>query len=106
MRAGKLDREIIIEAQGATSLDAYRTPTLAWSTFATVRAELVQASTAEFLRAYGEAADAVLIFRIRWLDGLTVKHRVSYAGRILNIREIVEINRRRGLELRCEEVRA
>lgn len=105
MRAGKLDREITIEAPGAVTVDTNGTPTMTWANLATVRAELVEASTAEDLRGYGEAADARTVFRIRWLDGVTAKHRVQYAGRILNVREIIEIGRRRGLELRCEEVR-
>lgn len=105
MRAGNLDRTIAIESF-ASGVDDYGTPTEQWSTFATVRAQLVQASTDEYQRAYGEGANTATIFRIRWLDGVTVEHRVCYGGRYLNIREVKEIGRRKGLELRCEEVRS
>ena len=105
MRAGKMDRTITIQAL-STTVDAAGTPSLTWTTFATRRAEIVQATTAEYLRAYGETDALAVIFRIRWLSGLTTDHRVQYDGRNLNIREITEIGRRRGLELRCDEVRS
>lgn len=104
MRAGKLDRIITIQSVTNT-VDANRVPVETWTHFATARAELVQGSTAEFLRGYGETEAMTMVFRTRWIDGVTVRHRVLYEDRALNIREIVEIGRKRGLELRCEEVR-
>lgn len=38
---------------------------------ATVRAELVQQSTEEFLTGFGEAEGGNLVFRIRYLAGIT-----------------------------------
>ena len=104
MRAGKLDRTIIIQTFGST-VDDYGTPTESWTAFATVRAQIVQASTDEFLAAFGETDKTAIIFRVRWLDGVTTDHRVVYEGKALNIRETKELGRRQGLELRCEEVR-
>lgn len=105
MRAGKLDRVIDIESfSSSTSADG--SPVELWSLVERVRAQLLQMSTDEYLRAYGETEARAVIFRTRWLDGLTTAHRVVYDGRALNIREIKEIGRRAGLELRCEEVRA
>lgn len=105
MRAGTLDRTITIQAFSST-VDDYGTPVETWADFATVRAALIQASTEEYLRGYGETDTLVVIFRIRWLDGVTAQHRIVYEGRNLNIREVKEIGRRQGLELRCEEVRS
>lgn len=105
MRAGQLDRSITIQAFSNTVLPD-GSPVEAWANFATTRAQLVQASTDEFLAGYGESDRTVIIFRTRWLDGVTTDHRVQYEGKNLNIRETKEIGRRRGLELRCEEVRA
>lgn len=104
MRAGKMDKSITIQAFTST-VDEYGTPVEAWTDFATRKAQLVQGSTDEFLAAYGETEAVTAVFRLRWLDGVTPDHRVQYAGRGLNIREITEIGRKRGLELRCEEVR-
>lgn len=106
MRAGKLDREISIEAPAGTTVNNAGTPTETWEPFATVRAEKIEGSTTEFLRGYGETDQTAMLFRTRFFDGLTTAHRVAFEGQYLNIREITEIGRRRGLELRCERVRS
>jgi head-tail adaptor len=104
MRAGNLDREIAIDAWAAGEPNEYGTVTEGWTPFATVRAQLVQASTDEFLTGHGEADKRVVIFRIRWLEGVTTTHRVNHGSQNLNIREIKEIGRRKGMELRCEVI--
>lgn len=106
MRAGKLDRTIIIQASTRTGTTPAGAPIMSWTDFATVRAQIIEASTEEYQRAYGEGGNTAIIFRIRWLDGITVEHRVVYDGKNLNVRETKEIGRRVGLELRCEEVRS
>lgn len=107
MRAGKLDREIEIRSLALPEPDDYGVvdPEAATVTSRTVRAEVLQASTEEYLRGYGEGENASVIFRIRYLVGATPEWEVLYEGRKFNIREIKEIGRRKGLELRCEEVR-
>jgi SPP1 family predicted phage head-tail adaptor len=102
MRAGKLDREIVIQTYSTAGVDAYGTPTEGWIELATVRAGVVQSGTEEFLRAYGENSEMAIFFRTRFLDGVTTKHRVEYNGSYFNIREVKEIGRRKVLELRCE----
>lgn len=106
MRAGKLDRLIIIQANTGPSTDEYGTPSEGWVDVTTLRAQLVEASTEEFLRGYGETADTAIIFRTRYLAGVTTDHRVEYDVAHFNIREVKEIGRRKGLELRCETVRS
>ncbi|MDW9841137.1 phage head closure protein [Sinorhizobium meliloti WSM1022] len=100
MRAGKLDRTITLERLTET-LNENRTPVPAWSTIATVRTEILQQSTNEFLTGYGEAQAGTIIFRIRYLPGITTAARVTYAGTVYDLQEIKEIGRRRGLELRA-----
>lgn len=106
MRAGKLDRTITLQVYTRTGTTPGGAPIMSWADVATVRAQIIQASIDEYQRAYGEGSNTAIIFRIRWLDDITVEHRVAYDGRHLNIRETKEIGRRKGLELRCEEVRA
>ena len=106
MRAGKLDRTITLDAHSEGTPDEYGTVTPGWSAFATVRAQLVSMTTDEFLRAYGELSESVVVFRTRYLDGVTTAHRVGYEGRQFDIKELKEIGRRKGLELRCEEIRS
>lgn len=105
MRAGKLDRSITIEAHTRTGTTPAGAPILSWTVVATVRAQIIQQSTEEYLRAYGETDSLAVIFRLRWLADVTTDHRVVFEGRTLNIRETKEIGRRHGLELRCEVVR-
>ena len=105
MRAGSLDRTITIQSV-ATSVNDAGTPSEIWTSFAVVRAALIQASTEEYQRAYGEGGNTSIIFRTRYLADVTTDHRVTYEGKVLNIREVKELGRRRGLEIRCEEIRS
>lgn len=104
MRAGKLDRTISIQSYGET-VDEDGTVVSGWTDYATVRAQLIQGATDEFIEGYGEDHRTVLVFRVRWLAGVTTDHCVLYEGTRLNIRETKEIGRRKGLEIRCEGVR-
>ncbi len=103
MRAGKLDRTIAIERQAETVMPSGSVVT-AWTNFATVRAEIVKQSASEFLTGFGEAESGSVIFRIRYLAGITTADRITYEGTAYNITEIAEIGRRRGLELRAVAV--
>jgi SPP1 family predicted phage head-tail adaptor len=107
MRSGKLDKLITIERSGE-AVDDYGRVTTGWTALATVRAEILQASTAEFLRAFGEAEQTGIAFRIRFIPGVTVNtnDRVTHAGQAYGLVEVKEIGRRKGLELRAERVSA
>ncbi|MBZ9999634.1 MULTISPECIES: phage head closure protein [unclassified Mesorhizobium] len=105
MRAGKLDRELVIE-RATTTIDEYGNTIEAWAPLATMRAQLVTASTEEFQRAYGASGETAIVFRTRWLAGVTVSDRVIYEGAHHNIIETKEIGRRRGLELRTRRIGA
>jgi SPP1 family predicted phage head-tail adaptor len=105
MRSGSLDRIITLQAV-TTAVDDYGTPTEAWTDIAEVRAQLIQASTDERLRDYGESQVASVVFRIRWREGVSTAMRIWYGTQFYNIREVTEIGRRRALELRAELVRA
>ena len=99
MRSGDLDRSI--QLQSATQVDdGYGNITETWTTKATMRAQLVQASTDEFIRGWGVSDETLIIFRTRWIDGVTLADRTVYNGLIHNIKSVKEIGRRRGLEIR------
>lgn len=101
MRSGKLDRRIIIERETETVSPA-GTVTKTWSQIASVRAEQVEQSTVEAATSFGEAETGTLIFRCRWIPGveITTQDRVTYAGHAYDLKDIREIGRRHGLELR------
>lgn len=101
MRAGKMDRTITIESMTEV-LDEFGNPIPTWTDLATVRAQIVQASTDEFIRAYGASAETVIVFRIRWRSDVTMDCRITYDGNVHDIIELKEIGRKRGLEIRCK----
>lgn len=100
MKAGKLFHVLTVQ-RATEGLNDAGTPTTTWADLATLRAELVQQSTTEFIRAQGATDEAVLIFRTRYLAGVTNADRISFAGEALNLKEVVVLGRNRGLELRC-----
>jgi SPP1 family predicted phage head-tail adaptor len=103
MRAGNLDRLVSIE-RCTVAVDAYGTAIDTWALFATMRAQVLQYSTDDRETAHGNSTDRSITFRMRWLDGLTLEHRVSYEGQPFKIKQIKEIGRRVGLDLICERV--
>lgn len=101
MRAGRLDRQITIQ-RSTHSVNEYGTPVFAWVDVATLRAQLVEGRAEEFLAGGGATDKTLAVFRIRYLAGVTNADRVIHAGQVFNIREVKEIGRRKGLELRAE----
>lgn len=100
MRAGRLDRTITIERQAETVTPSGSVVT-AWTNVATVRAEIVRQSASEFLTGFGEAENGTVIFRVRYLAGITTADRIVFDGVAHDLKEVAEIGRRRGLELRA-----
>lgn len=100
MKAGALKHVIRLQ-RSTTALNEAGTPAATWSDLATLRAEVVSLSTAEYIRQLGAADETTLIFRTRYLAGVTNADRVLFAGRTYNLREVHVIGRNRGLELRA-----
>lgn len=103
IRAGKLDRTIAIERKSETVSET-GAAVATWMNIATVRAEIVTQAASEFLTGFGEAENGTIVFRVRYLPGITTADRVSYGGKVYDLKEITEIGRRRGLELRAVAV--
>ena len=103
MRAGDLDQVITIE-RCSMSLDANRAPVETWVPLATVRAGIVTASAEEFMRGRGTTSQTSIVFRVRYLNDLTLVDRVIYYGDAYNIKDMRELGRARGLDIRVERV--
>jgi SPP1 family predicted phage head-tail adaptor len=99
MQAGKLSRKIKIQ-RATETVSPSGSASKAWADLYAIRAEIVQQSSSEYLTGYGEADDGTIIFRVRFRPGVTTDDRVLYDGRPYDLKEIKEIGRRRGLELR------
>jgi len=106
MRSGKLDRVIDITRTTTTPNpdEPWEPGTPVTTTVATVRAQVIQQSTEEFMKSFGEAQETAIVFRIRWLDGVLLTDQIAYDGKSFDIVEIKEIGRRRGLDLRAKAV--
>ena len=65
-----------------------------------VRAELVETATEEIIMAHGADAPTATVFRLRYIEGVTVADRVIFEGVVHDLKGATEIGRRRGLELR------
>lgn len=102
MRSGKLDQTIQIVRPGGWVDDGYggQVPT-GESVLATLRAQIIQASTEEFMRSWGASSEAAIVFRTRHFDDVHVADKVRHDGVDYNLKEVKNIGRRRGLELRC-----
>jgi SPP1 family predicted phage head-tail adaptor len=102
MRAGKLDNVVQIVRPGGWVDDGWGNEVPGAETIvATMRAQVLQASTEEFMRAWGSTSETAMIFRIRHVDGVAITDKIRHDGTNYDIKEIKPIGRRRGLELRC-----
>jgi SPP1 family predicted phage head-tail adaptor len=66
-----------------------------WSTFATVWCELAPVSGNERFIAQQLLATVSHTIRCRWLDGVTVKMRATYDGRIFQFQSVIDFRERR-----------
>lgn len=98
MKSGKL-RHIITVQRFTSTVDDYGTPVQVWTDLGTLRAEVVQQATAEFLRniAIDETA---IVFRCRALSVVNAD-RVLFEGQAYNVKEVAQIENGRAMELRC-----
>lgn len=105
MKSGKLTRKIVIQRSQA-AVDDYGTPVKAWAAIYTLRAEVVERSTSEFMQTGGATDEALIVFRVRHVPGLSNADQVTFDGKTYQIKEVTELGRRKGLELRCVETSA
>jgi SPP1 family predicted phage head-tail adaptor len=93
-----MDRRISIEHY-TTVPDEYGNEIPTWTEMANVWAAVQQESGREFIQASAVTPERRVVFRIRWMDGITTAHRVIYDGRQHNVHEARELGRREGIEL-------
>lgn len=103
MRAGRLDRTIIIEGDAEEiGRDPFNDPIYGEPLRVIMRASVEQKSGREFFAAQTTQASRQVVFRIRFIEGITVLNRVVYESITHNIVEVREIGRREGIELHTE----
>ena len=104
LNIGNMDRRITIERETKV-VSPSGGGRKVWAPVATVWAEILQQSASEFFTGYGEAETGTVIFRVRFLPGITTADRVTYEGVAYGLKEIKELGRRDALELRGEALK-
>lgn len=101
MRAGELDRSIVIQA-ATTTQNAFGEPVETWvkiHTADTLPAKVVPTRGSERFTAQQVVGESVVTFRIRWRDDVTTLNRIVYDGRDWDITDVRPLGRREGLEI-------
>lgn len=100
MRAGKLDRRLIIQRKSITYSDSGE-PIETWATLATVWAQARPNRGDERFSVRQLVGTAVMTFLIRYRSdlALTVEDRLSYDGKTWDIADLRELGRRVGTEI-------
>lgn len=101
MKAGTLDREIIVQ-RAVTTLADSGAPRETWSSVVTLRAQLASNVATEQETSAGALDQSSLTFKTRFFDGIALGDRILFQGQPLELRSVQEIGRRRGLELSCK----
>jgi hypothetical protein len=102
MKSGSLDRSVVIQRQGAPVDDGYTMTPGAWATLATRKAQRITSRGREVFEQQGVDAEVPMTFVLRddsVTRTITVKDRISFGGKIYDLKSVVEIGRRRGVEL-------
>lgn len=103
MQAGALKERVRIEER-STAGDHFGQPIESWLPLATVYASIEPLSGREFFAAQQANAETTSRIRIRYRDDVNVRMRVVHAGRIYNIRAVIDPGFRHDeLELMCSE---
>jgi SPP1 family predicted phage head-tail adaptor len=98
MRAGKLDRRIVIQNK-AEVIDAFGFRDLSWSIFLTVWSMPVQKDGKEQTTDNNRSTERPVYFRIRYNSTITNEMRVIWEGNYYKIEDIKELGRREGMIL-------
>lgn len=106
IRAGKLNKRIVIEQanDGEPATDGQ--PEITWVTLAErwASVEPLETSGREYLLAANVESEASHVVELRWLANVTSRNRINCKGRILEIESVSDIEERgRKLVLFCRE---
>lgn len=103
MRAGRLDRRIILETVTETR-DEFGAVIEGWETWKSVWAQVIPMNAQERFLSDAKRSVRVNKFKIRYLNGLLNTMRIRYEGLIYNITGIAELGRFEGYEITGEAV--
>lgn len=105
MQAGHLYEVITIQQKSVARDAAFNSEQISWVAFAAnIRANCTDLSGGEAVRQGLRVGSRAVKVTIRWRPNITTDMRVLQSdGRLFQIVSVLEIPRKRGLELMCQE---
>jgi SPP1 family predicted phage head-tail adaptor len=104
MRAGLLRQVVTVESLSTTENDD-GTVTESWTSAGTRRALIAPLRGREFFEAAQLGADVTHKVTMRYMSGLTPRHRLTFGGRTLQIVSVLNIEERdRTMQVMCKEI--
>lgn len=101
MRAGALDRTIVIE-RATTTINEVREKVQTWAPILTLRAQRLLNETVDRTEKGVAMTMRTATFRTRFVDMIGLNDRVSFEGVPWIIKDIQEVGRREALEIKVE----
>lgn len=102
--AGRMDRQGIIQQLTVTRDPVFGSEVQTWATLATVWMQVTDTAGREFDKARQTGTQLSVEVRIRYRSDVTPLQRLVVDGRTLEINNVLQVGRRRGLRLLCEEI--
>jgi SPP1 family predicted phage head-tail adaptor len=103
MKAGKLDRQLVIE-RATETIDDAGVARQTWRHLVTLWGELVANAAADGASSEGSRTTRTLTFKTRHFGGVTLEDRLTYQGRPHTLKDLEEIGRREGLLIKAEKI--
>ena len=107
LTSSDLDRQVIIQQRTVTRDPTLGSELVAWSTLATVWAQVIPSATAtasdEAMRQGVQTYARPTKVRMRHRTDVDTTMRLSHNGHLLQILGLAELGRKQGLELACKE---
>lgn len=104
MQAGKLRHRVTIQEKSVTR-DSFGAEVITWVDFAEVWGSVEPLRGREFIEGRQMTASVDHRVRIRQRAGISPEMRVSYAGRVFEIRAVLHVNEaQREMHLMCQEI--
>jgi SPP1 family predicted phage head-tail adaptor len=103
MRAGQLRRQVTIESR-TTTKDTFGQALDTWTMVCTPYADMQPATGREMLAGEALVSQVSSVVEIRYRTDVTAAMRLRYAGRVLNIEAVIDVEtRHERLHLMCSE---
>lgn len=102
MKAGKLRQVITIQALDNEQQDSVGQPVQPWVDMLMVRADVEPLSGREYFSMQDPVSATTTRITIRFLDGVTQRHRVVFEGQHYDILDVIDIDmRHKEMQLMC-----